>query len=308
MLARDYYTYDVPEADRRNAIVITGCDSGIGRATAVHLVECGFSVIASTFTAEGREGVRREAEGMSGELFTHDLDITKPESVKRFRAFVESLVEERALRIVGLVNNAGAAWSGPLELQSVEEFDKQIQVNLIGHVRMCHEFIPLVRSGGGRIVNVASVAGLVGMSSMSAYCASKFGIEVVSDVLRSELRKFHISVSIIEPGWVKTPLVENCVRQLDSTWAKFGDQAKELYELEYRIERNYMPNALRQGVQPAAVTYAINHALTSPYPKTRYRVGVTAWLPYYLKMVLPTRVFDSILYGAMKVISKREPK
>ena len=157
-------------------VVITGTSTGIGAASALLLAEKGFRVFA---------GVRNEADGdalvarSSGELTPVRIDITDEASISAAVDTVEGAVGERGL--FGLVNNAGIVKPGPLELQPMADFRRQLEVNLIGQVAVTQAFLPLIRRGKGRIVNVGSIGGHLVLPLHGAYSASKFGMEAVSD-------------------------------------------------------------------------------------------------------------------------------
>ena len=184
----------------RGAVVVTGSSTGIGRACALHLDRLGFKVFA---------GVRKEADGKQLENEASErlepliLDVTDPEDISRAAERVAEVTEGR---LAGLVNNAGIGVGGPLELLSISDFRRQIEVNLIGQVAVTQAFIPALRQAHGRLVFISSIGGLIANPYMSPYHASKFGIEAVGDVLRQELRQFGVQVSIVEPGSIATPI------------------------------------------------------------------------------------------------------
>ena len=166
----------------RGPVVITGTSTGIGAATALYLAEQGFQVFA---------GVRRDADGealqqrSSHGLTPVILDITDARTIASAVDSVSAAVGKRGL--AGLVNNAGIVKPGPLELQPIDDFRRQLEVNLVGQVAVTQAFLPLIRKGRGRIVNVGSIGGRLVLPLHGAYSASKFGIEAVTDALRLEL-------------------------------------------------------------------------------------------------------------------------
>ena len=156
----------------RGAVVITGTSTGIGAATAVHLAETGFHVFA---------GVRREADGETLQAQTSEpltpliIDVTDEKTISAAASTVADAVGDRGL--VGLVNNAGIAKPAPLEFQPMADFRMQLEVNLFGPVAMIQAFLPLIRRGAGRIVNVGSIGGMLVLPLNGAYSASKFGMQ-----------------------------------------------------------------------------------------------------------------------------------
>src|SRR5712691_5002789 len=179
------------------AVVITGAASGIGEACALHLDKLGFCVFA---------GVRREVDGAalqgkaSERLTPLLLDVTDAASIRFAVEIVATGVVETGL--AGLVNNAGITVAGPLEFLPVSELRRQLEVNVIGQVAVTQAFLPLLRRGQGRIVNMGSLAGRIATPFIGPYHASKFAMEALTDSLRMELRRWGMHVSLIEPGFI----------------------------------------------------------------------------------------------------------
>jgi NAD(P)-dependent dehydrogenase (short-subunit alcohol dehydrogenase family) len=180
----------------RETVLITGASSGIGAATAALLAASGYRVFG---TSRGPV-----PEAASGDMEMLALDVRSGASVG---ACVETLLE-RAGRIDALVNNAGFALHGESEGTTPEQAVRQLETNVVGVMRVTNAVLPAMRrEGRGRIVNVSSLAGLTAVPFLSVYCASKYALEGYSEVLRYELRDFGIWVTLIEPGFVKTPLI-----------------------------------------------------------------------------------------------------
>ncbi len=185
----------------RGYVVVTGTSSGIGAATARHLVDNGFHVFAGVRRKADGEALRAEAP----ERFTPIVvDVTDEAAIAAAAAAVTKAVGERGL--AGLVNNAGIGVPAPIEFQPMADFREQLEVNLFGPVAMIQAFLPLIRRGGGRIVNVGSIGGMLVLPINGAYSASKFGMRAISDALRLELRQWNIHVSLIEVAPVKTAI------------------------------------------------------------------------------------------------------
>jgi NAD(P)-dependent dehydrogenase (short-subunit alcohol dehydrogenase family) len=181
-------------------VLITGASSGIGAASASLLAEKGFDVIAGVLNVADQP----LASAASDRLKPIRVDVTDEVSISAAVATVEQMVGEHGL--FALVNNAGIVSPGPLELQRMSDFRRHLEVNLIGPVAMTQAFLPLIRLGKGRIVNVGSIGGHLVLPLHGAYSASKFGIEAVSDAFRLELRQWRIPVSHIDPGATETPI------------------------------------------------------------------------------------------------------
>ena len=208
----------------RGFVVVTGTTTGIGAATARHLADEGFHVFA---------GVRRKADGDTlrkhapEQLTPLIIDVTEEETISAAAAAVTDVVGERGL--AGLVNNAGIGVPAPVEFQPMADFRRQLEVNLFGPVAMIQAFLPLIRRGGGRIINVGSVGGMLVLPINGAYSASKFGIRAISDALRLELRQWNIHVSLIEVAPVKTAIFGKSFEALDSLESTLGAEGFALY-------------------------------------------------------------------------------
>ena len=175
-------------------VLVTGASTGIGEATVLHLRQLGFDPIAAVRKDEDAE--RLESQG----LRTARIDVTDADQIAAAR---EALGEEP---LAGLVNNAGIAVAAPLEFLPIDRLRQQLEINLIGQAAVTQAFLPALRRARGRIVNVSSIGGRVGLPLVGAYNASKFGLEGASDSLRRELRPHGVDVILIEPGGVRTPI------------------------------------------------------------------------------------------------------
>ena len=190
----------------------------------LHLAGKGFHVFA---------GVRREADGealqtqTSATLTPLIIDVTDAETISAAAAAVSDVVGDRGL--AGLVNNAGIGKPAPLEFQPMADFRTQLEVNLFGPVAMIQAFLPLIRRGGGRLVNVGSIGGVLVLPLNGAYSASKFGIRAISDALRLELRQWHIHVSLIEVAPVKSAIFGKTYAELDALQQTLGETPYQLY-------------------------------------------------------------------------------
>jgi NAD(P)-dependent dehydrogenase (short-subunit alcohol dehydrogenase family) len=273
----------------RGAVVITGTSTGIGAATAVHLAEAGFHVVA---------GVRREVDGAALQAQTSRpmtpliIDVTDDETISAAASTVADAVGDRGL--VGLVNNAGIAKPAPLEFQPMADFRMQLEVNLFGPVAMMQAFLPLIRRGAGRIVNVGSIGGMLVLPLNGAYSASKFGMRAVSDALRLELRQWNIHVSLIEVAPVKSAIFGKTYAELDALEATLGETGYGLYEPQITATRKSLKKAEADADPPLTIAKAVAHALTSEKPKARYLAG-HGGREVQLVAALPDRVRDAAL-------------
>ena len=199
----------------------------------------------------------------------------------------------------GLVNNAGIVVPGPIEFLPLPELRRQLEINVIGQVAVTQAFLPLVRAGRGRIVNMGSISGRMATPFTGAYGASKFALEALTDALRLELAPWGISVSIVEPGAVATPIWEKSARTAAAMLSAAPPEALALYAEAIEAVKERAERAARGAVDPAEVARAVGHALTSAKPRTRYVVGREAKIQAALALLAPDRVRDSLVARSM---------
>jgi NAD(P)-dependent dehydrogenase (short-subunit alcohol dehydrogenase family) len=274
-------------AQVKGTVVISGASTGIGRACAVRFASLGFRVIAGVRSQATREALAASAPGVEAML----LDVTDAGAIQ---SVAEALDGEP---LSGLINNAGIAAAGPLELLPVDAWRKLFEVNVIGLAAVTKAFLPHLRRGKGRIVNVGSIAGRSALPGSSAYDSSKFSVEAMTDALRMELHPFGIRVAVIEPGAVATDLWEKSVRELDEL--EGPQDRRDLYRRLIARIREEMIASSGKALPPEAVVKRIEHAMTARWPKTRYVVGSDArfWL---LLNLLPDTWRDRIILSGLK--------
>ena len=268
-------------------VVITGASTGIGRACALHLERRGFRVFAGVRTSQDAESLKSASAQRITPLL---IDVTDGASVRAAADEVAAVLGAAGLS--GVVNNAGIVVSGPLEFLPESEIRKQFEVNVIGQIRVIQAFLPLLRKARGRIVNMSSISGRMAFPFLGPYSASKFALEAITDTLRLELLPWGITVSIIEPGAVKTPIWEKSRIAAGKTAQDFPPEAHELYGRAVAVFRSEKEKADKAGVEPDVVVRAVEHALTVKKPKTRYLVGRHVRLQALLKNILPDRLID----------------
>ncbi|MFN2615613.1 MAG: SDR family oxidoreductase [Thermoleophilaceae bacterium] len=268
----------------RGTVLVTGASTGIGEASARHLMQLGFDVVAGVRKDEDAERLR----GAGARPVK--LDVTDQASIASARD------ELGDVALAGLVNNAGVAVSGPLEFVPIEELRDQLEVNVIGQVAVTQALLPALRKGRGRIVNVSSIGGRIALPLAGPYNASKFALEAVSDSLRRELRGQGIGVSVVEPGGIKTPIWEKGAARAGAIQERMGPGAQEHYgELMRAVRARSMKIATETGLPPEEVAKAVGHALTASRPKTRYLVGRDAKTRWALAKRLPDRAMDALI-------------
>ena len=270
------------------AFLVTGASTGIGRATALLLDRNGFQVFAGVRRSEHGEDLRRQA---SERLTPILLDVTDSRSIEAAARSVADKLGGRAL--AGLVNNAGIDIAGPLETSSIAEVRSQFEVNVIGLLAATQAFLPLLRQGRGRVVNLGSVLGRLAIPLMGAYSASKFALEGLTDALRIELLPWGIHVSLIEPGPVATPLWSKT--HLLAGMNEGGGAVGELYATANAAAHAAFTKFGQSGISPDRVAAKVFEALTARNPKTRYLVGGDAKALSWLAALVPDRIRDRML-------------
>ncbi len=278
----------------QGGVVVTGASTGIGAACALHLDKLGFQVFAGVRKTADGDSLREKA---SARVMPLIIDITDVDVIAAAAERVAVAVSASGL--AGLVNNAGIAIAGPLEFLPLAEFRRQIEVNVIGQVAVTQAFLPLLRKGQGRIVNIGSSSGQLATPFLGPYCASKFALEAITDALRMELRPWGIEVSIIDPGNTATPIWEKSKATAEEIVRNMPERALELYGPAITAVQRAAEREARTAIPPDSVARAVAHALTAPRPKTRYFVGTDARMQVAIARLLPDRVCDGLILGHM---------
>jgi NAD(P)-dependent dehydrogenase (short-subunit alcohol dehydrogenase family) len=267
-------------------VVITGASSGIGEACARHLAAAGHDVLAAARADRDLERIREAG------WTPLRIDVADPASSERAARYAGA--------VDGLVNNAGISVAGPLEFLPLEDLRRQLEVNVVGQVAVTQAFLPALRASRGRIVNMGSIAGRVALPLLGPYAASKHALEAISDSLRRELRPHGVHVSIVRPGSVSTGIWDKGIEDANRRRAAMPAEAERVYGgMLDAIERGAREAAAR-GVDAVEVARAVEHALTSPRPRTRYWVGSDARRRGPVARVLPDRVMDALIARALR--------
>jgi NADP-dependent 3-hydroxy acid dehydrogenase YdfG len=269
-------------ADVSKAVLITGCSTGIGRATAERLARAGLPVYATARRAESVEDLEKRG------CKTLALDVTDEQSM---RAAVEQ-VEQAEGAVGALVNNAGYSQSGAIESVRLDDVRKQFETNVFGLLRMCQLVLPGMRSQKhGRIVNISSMGGK--FPGGGAYHATKFAVEAISDAMRFEVKGFGVDVVVIEPGLIKTEFGTAASGSIETGTDRDGPYADFNAAVAKTTAEAYEGNMSRLAAGPDAVAAAIEKAITSRRPRPRYRVAASARVMLGLRALLPDRAWDA---------------
>ena len=286
---------------QQQSVVVTGVSTGIGWGAAKVLTKAGHRVFGS---------VRNDADSarLQGELgknFTPlKFDVTNEQAVRAGAKVVRDALGGR--KLMGLVNNAGISVVGPLVYLPLDQFRKQLEVNLTGVVIATQAFAPLLgidetlTGNPGRIVNISSVGGRSATPFLTPYNVSKFGLEGLTEGLRRELMPFGIDVISVAPGAVATAIWEKG-EQTDMTPYANTFYARQLEKLKALAGEQGA-----KGLKPEFLGEKIMHALTTPKPKTRYVVTPEPFLNFMLNNV-PKRVADRLIASRLGLLPGAKP-
>lgn len=272
------------------AVVVTGASTGIGRSTVVELVGAGFQVFGTVRREADAESLRQQFPELVTPLF---MDLLDEDSVRAAGEVVNA-----AGPLFGLVNNAGAALPGPLEIIPIEVFRRQIEINLTAQLLVTQVMLPaLHRSadevGDARIIMIGSISGRLSGPMLGGYGAAKHGLAGLSSSLRAELAPFKIKVLLIEPGAIATPIwdrgraaADHVQSQNPDISARYSDQIQAAAKMADRLAGS--------GLDASVAAKVILEALQDDNPPPRQVVGREAKVIAALARLLPYRVLYSL--------------
>ncbi|HEY7954229.1 MAG TPA: SDR family NAD(P)-dependent oxidoreductase [Polyangia bacterium] len=268
----------------KEVALITGAGSGFGLLSAVELARRGLKVFGSLRDLGRAERLDRAAKEAGVTVEKVQLDVTRPDSIARALAEVG--------RVDVLINNAGFGLGGFLEDLTMDELREQLETNFFGLVAVTKAFLPGMRERRhGRIINVSSVGGRFATPGLSAYCASKWAVEGLSESLRHELRPLGVWVSLVEPGTFKTDIFDRNARRA----AKMSDPASPWFARSQQMEKVVGALLDRSTADPADVARTIAHVATCAHPKLRYLVGKDARGQTLAKALLPFSMIEKAI-------------
>lgn len=281
-------------------VLITGCSSGIGKATALRLCRAGLPTYATARDESTLADLRQAG------CHTMALDVLSEDSM---RAAVAA-IEKAHGSIYALINNAGYSQSGALETLPMDKVRKQFETNVFGLLRLTQLVLPgMRRAGAGRIINISSMGGTLTFPGGGAYHASKYALEALSDVLRFEVAPFGVQVVVIQPGAIRTGFAAAVAQEMkdvpstgaDDPYAAFNEAVvrgtKEAYEKG--------PMAFLGG-DPDDVARVIEKAVTARRPKTRYPVTASAHVMMFQRSILSDRLWDAMLRSQFPQLKQKQ--
>ncbi len=270
----------------KRTILITGCSSGIGLASARMLRDRGWRVLATARKPADLQRLEREEK-----LECLSLELSDQASIE---ACAREALQRTGGQLMALFNNAAYGQIGAVEDLTADVLRRQMEVNFIGTHALTRAVIPVMRAQGyGRIVNCSSVLGLVTGPYRGAYSASKFALEGLSDAMRLELRGTGIFVSLVEPGPIRTRFLESAIE----LFKRNIDMVASPHRVAYANRLKAMESGGKTTfkLEPEAVARKVVHAVESPRPKIRYFVTVPTYVAALAKRVLPDRVADIVI-------------
>ena len=273
--------------------LVTGSSSGIGFETALLLARSGFHTYASMRNLEKSKKITEIASREKLPLQVVQLDVNDDRSVKD--AIDKIVVAAENGRIDVLVNNAGYGLFSPIADVTLDEVKEQFETNFFGVVRVTKEVLPIMRKQRkGTIVNVSSAAGRIGVPLYSAYAATKFALEGLSESMRYELKEFGINIVIVEPGVIKTNIVENL-----KTADKRSILESPYADLIERVSKGFRKMMDNISSPPKLVAEAILNAITSKEPEIRYVVGDDAEYMMKVRKNTSDKEFENWMYESI---------
>jgi NAD(P)-dependent dehydrogenase (short-subunit alcohol dehydrogenase family) len=280
-----------PNGEITRIAVVTGSSSGIGFETALLLARSGFHTYATMRNLEKSKKITEIANTEKLPLQVVQLDVNDDISVKNAIDKIVAAAENE--RIDVLVNNAGYGLFGPLEDISIEEIKAQFETNFFGVIRVTQQVLPVMRkqnSGGSTIVNVSSVGGRIGIPVLSAYQSTKFALEGLSESMSYELEPFGIRVVIIEPGFIRTNIINS-----STSAEKALDSKSPYFSLTQKVKNHFKSMMENASSPPEEVAKVILQAITSENPQLRYTVGNDAAAIIQARMNMPDKEFRKMV-------------
>ena len=271
-------------------VLVTGAGRGIGRTIAEQLAVAGWDVIA---------GVRNTVDGAMLTAIHPDritvvvLDVTDDKHIA-------ALDEALPAQLDAVVNNAGIVVAGPMETVGVEDWRKQLDVNVIGQLAVTRAVLPRLRRSQGRVLFISSVNGRLSTPMIGAYAASKFALEAAADALRMELRPWRIPVVLIEPAQTDTDMWRTAGTMVDEVEGALSTEHRALYARHISGMRKSVPISQRIAVRPEKVAATVLEALTAGRPRARYVVGAGPKLQVALLTRMPANLRDRLLRAVMR--------
>jgi NAD(P)-dependent dehydrogenase (short-subunit alcohol dehydrogenase family) len=282
--------YPAPNIDPRGKyVLISGCDSGFGNTLAIELDQQGFNVLAGVYSVDSKAVLVNQ---LSTRATVFLLDITRQQDIDS----AYEMIKGKTSTLHALVNNAGISSGGHIDWITTDSMRQMMDINFFGHVAMTKTFLPLlIAKRDSRVVNITSVAGFICPPSGSVYCASKYALESFSDCLRREMFVWGLHVSIIEPGIMRTPIIQKHTQNVREVAMQLTSDVRERWGEEFftnyseKLKNNIL---VKWAEDPIKVVRALQHAVISTAPCIRYRPGWQSKFVYFPLSVIPAWLTD----------------
>ncbi|XP_037671965.1 estradiol 17-beta-dehydrogenase 2 [Choloepus didactylus] len=279
----------------QKAVLITGCDSGFGHALSKYLDQLGFTVFAGVLNEKG-SGAEELRRMCSKRLSVLQLDITNPAQIKDAHSKVVEKMQEKGLW--ALINNAGVlGLPADGELIPMADYRQCMAVNFFGTVEVTKTFLPLLRISKGRLVNISSMAGGVPMEGLAAYGSSKAALSMFSAIMRQELSKWGVKVSLIQPGGFQTNIggtSEMRDKMEKNLLDHLTPDVHDDYGRDYILDQQNCFRCMNTQASPdmSPVLLDVQHAISAKSPLAFYAPGKSSYLWFCIASFFPTAVFD----------------
>jgi NAD(P)-dependent dehydrogenase (short-subunit alcohol dehydrogenase family) len=276
-------------------VLITGTSSGIGLSAALECAAAGYRVVATMRNLERRKPVDEQAKARGLSIDVEQLDVTTPAAAGKVRELVMKYGP-----FYGLVNNAGISVGGVFEEQSEEDVRDQFETNVFGMMAVTRAVLPSMRAAQrGRIINVSSMSGRIGMPLLSIYAATKHAVEGFSEALRWEVEPFGVDVCLVEPGTFKTPIFFDNQRRGQNV------SREGAYGAITEVVEKILLEEAAKAPPPDAVGKAVARLLGEPSPRFRSLIGTDARTLVTLRRMVPDRLFAS---GIRRLLNLPRPR
>lgn len=278
-------------------ILITGCSTGFGRVTTLHLLKRGWRVLATVRKEEDKQSLLKEASEQlaSDQLAVFLCDVTDDDQVKALGKSVADSVPQ----LDALINNAGTSYPMPIELLPLSHLRAQLELNVVAQVAVTQAVMPLIRKAKGTIINVTSISGKITYPNLGAYAASKHALEAISDALRVEVAPFGVKVVVVEPGASATPIwktaKERAYNEMKQQGIDLGDYkplVKSVTKMTVAMERD--------GFPVEDFSKLIEAILNQKNPRARYAIPSSIGVRMWLRQVAPDWIVDRLMRSRLK--------
>jgi len=274
------------------AVLVTGCSSGIGRATAIYLAQQGFTVFATVRKGKDVENLKK-LKGINL-IPTYPLDLTNLKHIKGILGFVNEELNNRGIRgLFGIINNAGGGSINPIELLDLNDFHIELQTRILGPVALLQSFLPLIRQAKGRILWIATPA-LIPIPFLTDIHSCDFAINCIARTLKIELLPWDIPSILIRCGGIKTPSPTRTLDSLKEAISKWPEEKYKLYEKALEKEIIEQQEFDKKRTDPIEVAKIVYRALIDRKPKRRYRVGYMSGFAGFFEL-FPQTIVDYIM-------------